>query len=113
MAGKWEPFDINGSVFRPVAKLLYVEEPDFGCEDVPEDTAVYGSIVLEDKHGQRTVKIEEELLFASRLHDGMWVGKLARSMVLLGKDKKTVYQPNEAERKWLETIFSACRKNTD
>ena len=29
MAGKWEPFDLNGSVFRPLAKLLYVEEPDF------------------------------------------------------------------------------------
>ena len=37
MAGKWEPFDLNGSVFLPLAKLLYVEEPDFGCEGVPEE----------------------------------------------------------------------------
>ncbi|MDO4173636.1 MAG: hypothetical protein Q4D42_02625 [Eubacteriales bacterium] len=102
MAGKWEPFDINGSVFRPMAKLLHVEEPEFGCEDVPEDGAVYGSVVLEDKNGQRTVKIEQGQLFASRLNDGMWIGKLARSMVLLGRDKQTVYQPNEAERTWLE-----------
>ena len=83
MAGKWEPFDLNGSVFRPLAKLLYVEEPDFGCEGVPEDGVVYGSIVLEDKNGQRTVKIEEQQLFASRLDDGMWIGKLAGKTVLL------------------------------
>ncbi|MCD8356252.1 MAG: hypothetical protein LUE11_06740 [Clostridia bacterium] len=104
MAGKWEPFDINGSVFRPLVKLLYVEEPDFGCEGVPEEGAVYGSIVLEDKNGQRTAKIEEKQLFASRLNDGMWVGKLAGRIVLLGKDKTTVYQPNTAEQSWLETI---------
>ena len=42
---------------------------------------VYGSIVLEDKNGQRTVKMEEQQLFASRLDDGMWIGKLAGSCV--------------------------------
>ena len=65
---------------------------------------VYGSIVLEDKNGQRTVKIEEQQLFASRLDDGMWIGKLAGKTVLLDKRKQYIYQPNEAEQSWLQNI---------
>ncbi len=104
MAGKWEPIDINGSIFRPKLRLIYVEEPDFGCEGVPEGGAVYGSIVLEDKTGQRKVRIEQSLLFASRLDDGMWIGTLAGHMVLVGRDRQTVYELNDAENAWLETI---------
>ena len=37
MKNKWEPFDVNGSIFRPRVRLLYVEEPEFGCEGAPED----------------------------------------------------------------------------
>ena len=106
MAGKWEPIDINGSIFRPKLRLLYVEEPDFGCEGAPEDGAVYGSVVLEDKNGQRKVKIEESLLLASRLDDGMWIGTLSGHMVLVGRDRQTVYQLGDAETAWLETISS-------
>ena len=61
-------------------------------------------IVLEDKNGQRTVKIEEQQLFASRLDDGMWIGKLAGKTVLLDKRKQHIYQPNEAEQSWLQNI---------
>lgn len=104
MAGKWEPFDLNGSVVRPLAKILYVEEPDFGCEGVPETGDVFGSIVLEDKRGQRTVKILEEQLFASRFDDGMWIGKLAGKMILLDKHQQHIYQLNEAEQNWLNSI---------
>lgn len=104
MANKWEPFDVNGSIFRPMGRLLYVEEPDFGCEGVPEHETVYGSVVLEDKNGQRTAKIEEETLFSGQMNDGMWYGMLGRTLVLVGRDRQTVYQPNEAERLWLERL---------
>ena len=43
-----EPIEIDGKIFQPLLHLLYVEEPDFGCEGVPEDGAVCGSIVAED-----------------------------------------------------------------
>lgn len=105
MAGKWEPFDLNGSVFRPLVKLLYVEEPDFGCEGAPEHGAIYGSVVLEDKNGQHTVKIEEKQLAACRFDDGMWIGKLAGKIVMLDKRKQHIYQPNEAEQQWLKSIL--------
>lgn len=36
-----EPIEIDGKIFQPLLHLLYVEEPDFGCEGVPEDGAVY------------------------------------------------------------------------
>ena len=35
-----EPIEIDGKIFQPLLHLLYVEEPDFGCEGVPEDGAV-------------------------------------------------------------------------
>lgn len=104
MANKWEPFDVNGSIFRPQGRLLYVEEPDFGCEGVPENGPVYGSIVVEDKNGQRTVKIEQSVLFSGQMNDGMWYGTLGRAIVLVGRDKQTVYQPNEAELLWLAAL---------
>ncbi len=101
---KWEPFDVNGSIFRPRVRLLYVEEADFGCEGAPEGEPIYGSVVVEDKEGQRTVKIEQEILFSSRMSDGMWFGTLAGKHVLVGRDRQTVYQPNEAELAWLEAL---------
>lgn len=104
MASKWEPFDVNGSIFRPKGRLLYVEEPDFGCEGAPEDGPVYGSVVVEDKNGQRTVKIEESILFSGQMNDGMWYGMLGRTLVLVGRDKATVHQPNEAELAWLSAL---------
>ena len=97
MANKWEPFDVNGSIFRPKGRLLYIEEPDFGCEGAPEKGPVYGSVVLEDKTGQRTVKIEESILFSGQ----MWYGMLGGTTVFVGRDRQTVYQPNEAELMWL------------
>ena len=55
-----EPIEIDGKIFQPLLHLLYVEEPDFGCEGVPEDGAVCGSIVAEDAAGRRTMPIEEQ-----------------------------------------------------
>lgn len=104
MAGKWEPFDINGAVFRPKLRLIYVEEPEFGCEGAPDEGKIYGNIVLEDKTGQKKVKIEESQLYSSRLNDGMWIGKLAGHTVLIGRDKATVYRLNDAEEAWLATV---------
>ena len=52
-----EPIEIDGKIFQPLLHLLYVEEPDFGCEGVPEDGAVCGSIVAEDAAGRRTIPI--------------------------------------------------------
>lgn len=101
MANKWEPFDVNGSIFRPKGRLLYIEEPDFGCEGAQEKGPVYGSVVLEDKTGQRTVKIEESILFSGQMNDGMWYGMLGGTTVFVGRDRQTVYQPNEAELMWL------------
>ena len=101
MANKWEPIDVNGSIFRPKGRLLYIEEPDFGCEGAPEKGPVYGSVVLEDKTGQRTVKIEESILFSGHMNDGMWYGMLGGTTVFVGRDRQTVYQPNEAELMWL------------
>ena len=46
-----EPIEIDGKIFQPLLHLLYVEEPDLGCEGVPEDGAVCGSIVAEDAAG--------------------------------------------------------------
>lgn len=104
MKAKWEPFDVNGSIFLPKIRLLYVEEPDFGCEGAPEHETVYGSVVLEDANGQRTVKIAEQTLRGGRLDDGMWVGRLAGKTVLVGRDRTTVYQPSEAEQVWLAAL---------
>lgn len=104
MKNKWEPFDVNGSIFRPRVRLLYVEEPEFGCEGAPEDGAVYGGVVVEDREGQRTVKIEQGLLLSSRLDDGMWFGSLAGKLVLVERDRETVYQPGEAELAWLSAL---------
>lgn len=104
MKNKWEPFDVNGSIFRPRARLLYIEEPDFGCEGAPEEGPIYGSVVVEDKNGQHTVKVEDRLLFGGQMKDGMWVGLLAGKTVMVARDKETVYQPNEDEQVWLKNI---------
>ena len=80
---------------------MYIQEPDFGCEGAPEHAAAYGSVVLEDKDGQRTVKIEESILFSAQMTDDMWYGTLGRTTVFVGRDRETVYQPNEMELMWL------------
>lgn len=104
MANKWEPFDVNGSIFRPKGRLLYVEEPEFGCEGAPEDGALCGTVVVETPDGQRSVKIEESILLSGQMSDGMWYGLLGRALVFVGRDKTTVYQPNEAELAWLSAL---------
>ena len=103
---KWTPYDINGSIFRPMGKLLLVEEPDFGCEGVPEEEPVYGSVVVQKRGEEKkhTVPIEENILFSGRMDDGMWYGILGGKMVLVDRDRKTVIAPNDAERQWLEQL---------
>lgn len=92
-----EPIEIDGKIFQPLLHLLYVEEPDFGCEGVPEDGAVCGSIVAEDAAGRRTMPIEEQTLFASRLDNDTWIGMTDGVLMLLDA-KKHLSPLNEAEQ---------------
>ncbi len=97
-----EPIEIDGKIFQPLLHLLYVEEPDFGCEGVPEDGAVCGSIVAEDAAGRRTMPIEEQMLFASRLDNDTWIGMTDGVLMLLDA-KKHLSPLNEAEQMWWKT----------
>ncbi len=103
---KWEPFDVNGAIFRPKGRLMYVEEPEFGCEGAPDDGPICGSIVIEQRGEARarTVPIAADILFSGQMADGMWYGRLGGKLVLVGRDKQTVYQPNDAECAWLEAL---------
>ena len=83
-----EPIEIDGKIFQPLLHLLYVEEPDFGCEGVPEDGAVCGSIVAEDA--------------ASRLDNDTWIGMTDGVLMLLDA-KKHLSPLNEAEQMWWKT----------
>lgn len=97
-----EPIEIDGKIFQPLLHLLYVEGPDFGCEGVPEDGAVCGSIVAEDAAGRRTMPIEEQTLFASRLDNDTWIGMTDGVLMLLDA-KKHLSPLNEAEQMWWKT----------
>ena len=75
-----EPIEIDGKIFQPLLHLLYVEEPDFGCEGVPE----------------------EQTLFASRLDNDTWIGMTDGVLMLLDA-KKHLSPLNEAEQMWWKT----------
>lgn len=98
-----EPIEVDGQRFAPLLHLLYVEEPDFGCEGVPETGAVCGSVVAEDDAGRRTIPIEETLLFASRLDDNTWIGTVQGTLMLLDA-KKHLLPLNEAEQMWWKSV---------
>lgn len=98
-----EPIAVENQQFQPLLHLLYVEEPDFGCEGVPETGAICGSIVAEDETGRRTIPIEEQLLFASRLDDNTWIGTVQGNLMLLDT-KKHLLPLNEAEQMWWKSM---------
>lgn len=101
----WKPFDVNGAVFRPLGKILMVEEPDFGCEGAP-DGCIYGTVVIQERDAERprTVKIPEHTLFSGHMDDGMWYGSLAGQLVLIKRDMSTVILPNDEELAWLKQL---------
>lgn len=95
-----QPFLIDGTPFTPLCWLIQVDEPEFGCEGRPDGQPVCGSVHLLDRHGERTVPIEETTLFASRLDDRMWIGTYGGQIVLVSRRRDAALPLNEAETRW-------------
>lgn len=67
-------FRFPEGVFLPIAYVVSVDEPDFGCEGRPENEKVYATLCTYTLEGMKTCKMEEHGLDASCLFDDMWVG---------------------------------------
>ncbi len=94
-----QPFMMDGAMFEPKAYLVLVEEPDFGCEGMPDDQPVCGSIRWMDAQGEHVTPIAETQLFASQLDDAMWIGRWKGETVLVTR-KLCVLTMNDADAQW-------------
>lgn len=97
------PIWVNGTEIRPLCYLIRVDEPEFGCEGRPDGEPVYGSVLLCDVHGERTVPIEETVLMRSRLDDKMILGEADGQLVLVPRTRTAYYPCSTEERAWWET----------
>lgn len=52
-------------------KIIRIDEPDFGCEGLPDDEIVIDDVLVEDENGvQSVVKIGDTLLYILELNEG-------------------------------------------
>lgn len=64
--------------FLPVAYVVSVDEPDFGCEGRPENEVVYATLQAFTLQGVKHYRMEEQGLNQTQLYDDMWVGTRIR-----------------------------------
>lgn len=100
MRKELEPFGVEGREIQPVGYLIRVDEPEFGCEGRPDGQPVYGTVLLCDAQGERTVPIEETVLMRSRLDDKMTIGLLDGTLVLVSRTRTTYVPLSEEEQQW-------------
>lgn len=52
-------------------KIIRIDEPDFGCEGVPEGQPIRDEVTIETADGSQFImKIEDELLYKLSLNEG-------------------------------------------
>jgi hypothetical protein len=102
MRNEWETFCIKETRIQPLAYLVRVDEPEFGCEGRPDGQPVYGTVVLRDAQGERTVPIEETCLMRSRLDDKMTIGLADDRLVLVSRTRTEFAPLTDDERMWWE-----------
>ena len=52
-------------------KIIRIDEPDFGCEGLPDGEILTDDVLVEDMNGNRkTVKIGDALLYTLELNEG-------------------------------------------
>ena len=52
-------------------KIIRIDEPDFGCEGLPDDDILKDDVLVEDENGvQSVVKISDKLLYHLELNEG-------------------------------------------
>ena len=67
-------FRIGKSEFKPVAYLVSVDEPEFGCEGRPEEGKVCARLQGITMKGTQSWKLDADKLEESGLYDDMWIG---------------------------------------
>lgn len=94
-------FAMDGAEFIPVAFVVRVEEPDFGCEGVPEGHGPQGTLLIQNAVGEkRLCPILQELLLHTRFDDGIWIGWRQGRCVLVRKNGAW-FPVNALEADWL------------
>ena len=52
-------------------KIIRIDEPDFGCEGLPDGEILKDDLLVEDEHGNKTIlKISDALLYSLALNEG-------------------------------------------
>ncbi|MBQ3692769.1 MAG: hypothetical protein II931_05565 [Clostridia bacterium] len=52
-------------------KIIRIDEPDFGCEGLPDGETLKDDVLVEDEQGERSViKIGDALLYMLELDEG-------------------------------------------
>lgn len=52
-------------------KIIRIDEPDFGCEGLPDGEVLKDDVLVEDTDGNRkTIKIGDALLYTLNLDEG-------------------------------------------
>ena len=67
-----EPIAVENQQFQPLLHLLYVEEPDFGCEGRPEGMEPVDRVLLKKgSNGEEIfVKERDALLYEMDINEG-------------------------------------------
>ncbi len=55
-------------------KVLRIDDPDFGCEGVPDSCSPQASVVLADKNGEQiVVRQDDDMLYKRQIEEGCTV----------------------------------------
>ena len=98
------PIMVNRTEIRPLCYLIRVDEPEFGCEGRPDGEPVYGTVLLCDAHGERTVRIAETVHLRPRLDDKMILGETDGQLVLIPRTQTAYYLCSAEECAWWESV---------
>ncbi len=56
---------------QEIFKIIRIDEPDFGCEGLPDGQALKDEVTIETQSGsQYIMKIEDALLYEKALNEG-------------------------------------------
>lgn len=69
-------FVVNRMKMTPLAYIMRVDEPDFGCEGRPETKVVYEKVYALTLKGQKVWLMGEKDLEISGIYDNTWVCRL-------------------------------------
>lgn len=93
-------FVVDRQRLVPLAFIMRVDEPDFGCEGRPEGKILYNKVYALTIKGQKVWLMGDEDLEVSGIYDNTWVCRLGDTRQLVSWREGTVEMTPVPEDLW-------------